>query len=241
MKKSAAILLMSICCFAAAQERQTIAIYMVGTEPWGAKGMYQILGAELAKTISMSERYSTVERNSEILEQMVSEYSYQASGIVDDGQRVSPGRQHGVKYLCMVQVRAVGNTFTVEARLVDLETAKVERIVTEYSGLRSVNEKRLIAQKVAYELIEFESARKQAKQEQIRRARKKKALVSTAVIFDILGAGAIAYGVMENRNLRNHTDNNQYKNAETAEKKRNLAYIAGGALMATGLSIHIFF
>jgi hypothetical protein len=88
--------------------KQTIAVYMAGEEPKGAPGVHHILGGELARTISTSDKYLAVDRTDAILEQLSKEHVYQRSGAVDDDQIKSLGRQLGVQYLCISNINNVG-------------------------------------------------------------------------------------------------------------------------------------
>ncbi|MCL2218800.1 MAG: hypothetical protein FWC23_02655, partial [Chitinispirillia bacterium] len=69
---------------AAEQGKQAVAIYMAGDEPQGAQGVHNIMGGELARVISGSDRYLAVDRTEVILDQLAKEHTYQRSGAVDD-------------------------------------------------------------------------------------------------------------------------------------------------------------
>ena len=74
-----------------------------------------------------------------------------------------------------------------------------------------------------------------------------------AVGFDVLGAGAIGFGIYQDRQVASHKkkydkiDNLQgdfdgaYKKAERSQNMRDIGYIAGGVLLLCGVSLHIFF
>jgi len=76
-----------------------------------------------------------------------------------------------------------------------------------------------------------------------------------AVGLDVLGAGAIGFGVYQNSRVASHKEDydkimqyglqddidRAYKNAERSRDMRNAGYIAGGALLLGGVSLHIFF
>jgi len=70
---------------------------------------------------------------------------------------------------------------------------------------------------------------------------KKNFAFRTAIGFDIAGAGVIAYGLIEHVNLKKHAYDGVYSKAEKSEVIRNTAYIIGGTLLITGISIHIIF
>ena len=82
-----------------------------------------------------------------------------------------------------------------------------------------------------------------------------------AVGLDVLGAGAIGFGIYQNSQAASHKkdykdipkyskDNNltpqsefdsAYKKVESSRDMRNIGYIAGGVLLLGGVSLHIFF
>jgi len=215
--------------------KQTIAVYMAGQEPKGAQGVHHILGGELARTISTSDKYLAVDRTDAILEQLSKEHIYQRSGAVDDDQIKSLGRQLGVQYLCISDINNVGwQSYYLDVRLVDVVSAQIIRTVTANSSLRTPAEMTRVARSIAYELIETEKAKEQHQ-------RKKKTLLTTAISLDVIGLGAIAYGLIENGNMKTHIDSKEFSSAESSQSKRNAAYIAGALILASGVTIHIFF
>ena len=218
-----------------APDKQTVAIYMAGEEPEGARGVHNIMGGELARTLSESDRYLAVDRTEAILDQLAREHIYQRSGAVDDEQIKALGQQLGVQYLCISDINAVGKRYYLDTRLVDVVTAEILRSVTATSTLKHANEMARVARNIALELLEADKTREQ-------RAKRKKIFRYTAIGLDILGAGAFAYGYFyENNNVINEIENNDGPEADRAATRRNVGYIVGGALIATGVSFHIFF
>jgi outer membrane protein OmpA-like peptidoglycan-associated protein len=217
------------------QGRPTIAVYMAGEEPQGAKGAHHILGGELARAISESDKYLAVDRTEDIRNQIAKEHVYQRGGAVDDEQIKELGQQLGAQYLCISNIKDVGKrSYYLDVRLVDVVTAEIKRTVTANSSLKDANEKTRVARDIAFELIETDKAR-------AARKRKKAIFLSTAIGLDALGAGALAYGYFENNNVARHVDSGVYKEADRAATRRNAAYIVGVALIASGVSIHIVF
>jgi hypothetical protein len=76
-----------------------------------------------------------------------------------------------------------------------------------------------------------------------------------AVGLDVLGVGAIGFGIYQDRQVASHKKNydkikeygfqdelnSAYKKAERSRDMRNAGYIAGGVLLLGGVSVHIFF
>jgi hypothetical protein len=215
---------------------------MAGDEPSGAQGAHKVLGGELARTISGSDKYSAIDRTDAILRQLETEMSFQRSGAVSDEQVKALGRQFGVRYLCIADISAVrGNSYYLDARLVDVETAEIQRTATEGSGLKNVSEMIRVARKIAYELVYTDEIRARLRDEEAKRGRVKKIVFCAALGADAIGAGALAYGLYEDYNVGKHSDNGKFAAAENSVKSRNAALIAGGALLLSGISSHIFF
>jgi len=223
-----------MCSLTAAQGKQMIAIYMAGLEPEGVRGVHNVLGGELARIISQSEKYTAVDRTNAIQLQLAREHTFQRSGVVSDDQIKRLGSQLGVEYLCITNISVLGQSYYLDMRLVDVETAEIIRTATATSNLRNANEMKRTAQHIAYNLIESERLR-------VQNERKKKIFFHTAIGADVLGAGLLAYGIYENTNIKKYVDKDKFSSAEKSLTKRNAAYIAGGALLATGITIHILF
>jgi len=75
-----------------------------------------------------------------------------------------------------------------------------------------------------------------------------------AVGLDVLGAGAIGFGIYQNGQAASHKKDysgiqegtkgdfdGAYKKVESSRNMRNAGYIAGGVLLLGGVSVHIFF
>jgi len=223
--------------------KQIVAVYMAGEEPKGAKGVHTVIGGELARVMSESDKYTAVDRTEAILEQLDREHVYQRSGAVDDDQIKAIGHQLGVQYLCISNINPVGKRYYLDTRLVDIVTAEITRSVTATSTLKDADEMTRVGREIALELLEAEKTRKQ-------RLLRKKIFRYTAVGLNVLGAGALAYGYMENNNVVKHTERvddagrGHIRNgpeAERAATRRNAAYVTGMALIASGVTVHIVF
>jgi len=75
-----------------------------------------------------------------------------------------------------------------------------------------------------------------------------------AIGFDVLGAGAIGFGIYQNGRAASHKKDysdiqegtkgdfdEAYKKVKSSRDMRNIGYIAGGVLLLCGVSVHIFF
>ncbi|MDR2578761.1 MAG: penicillin-binding protein activator LpoB [Chitinispirillales bacterium] len=244
--KRVVVILLIVCGLAAAQERRKVAVYMAGNEPYELEGIHNILANEIANVISRSEKYSFIDRTEAILEVMAREHSYQRSRAVSNEEIRSLGRQLGVDYVCVgrINVIASAGNYQLDVRLVNVVTGEA-RIETESGdNFRNVREIRHNARDIAFKLIEYEEAKRlemRRERVEVRRERVKKTFSYTAVGLDIAGAGLLAYGFYENRNVRRLIRDRKFTEAEQAEIRRNAAYIFGGALLATGITFHILF
>jgi hypothetical protein len=216
------------------QGKRTVAVYMAGEEPQGALGAHNILGGELARVLSESDKYTAVDRTEAILEQLDREQVYQRSGAVEDAQIKAIGHQLGVEYLCVSNINAVGKKYYLDTRLVDVVTAEIARSVTATSTLKDANEMSRAGRGIALELLEADKTR-------MERDRRRLFFRGTAISLDVLGVLAFAYGYAENRNVVKQIGKDNGPEADRAATRRNAAYITGGALIASGVSVHIIF
>jgi hypothetical protein len=243
--KKLAIFIAALFIFSAgafAQNKQAVAVYMAGEEPPGAMGVHKVLGGELARTISQSDKYSAVDRTEAILRQLSTEHTFQRSGAVSDEQIMDIGKQFGVQYLCITDISVVkGNSFYLDVRLLNVVSAEIVRTVTMGSQLRNANEMIQAAQKIAYELIETEKVKEQAMREEAKRERFKKGAFYVAIGADVVGAGLVAYGIYEHTKVGKYINDGKYSDAKKSENSRTTALVVGGALLLSGISIHIFF
>jgi len=59
--------------------------------------------------------------------------------------------------------------------------------------------------------------------------------------LDIIGAGLIVYGIIENENVKKNDDKGEFSSAKKSARYRNIAYGVGMAALMSGISLHIFF
>jgi len=221
--------------------KQKVAIYMAGEEPQGAEGVHKVMGGELARVISQSQKYSAIDRTEAILKQLAIEHGYQRSGAVSEEQIKMLGVQLGVKFLCISEISRPGDAYYLDTRLVDVETAELQNSVTATSYLRSTEEKMQVAQKIASELINSDKIKEQSEKERKKRQGKKKAVLFTGIGLEALGAGLIGYGFYRNNDMKRYIKDNRVEDTKSTATIRNASYIAGGVLLLSGISVHIIF
>ena len=155
--KMAVLLFLALCAVAAAQGKDTVAVYMDGAEPKSIPGSFKIFSGELGKAISRSTQYIAVNRSNNILDNLAKELNYALSGAVKDGgaERKKIGKQLGVQYLCVVEVSPVGTTgreFYVTAKLVNVTSAVEVNSATAKGELKEPDNMMALARAIALEL-----------------------------------------------------------------------------------------
>jgi hypothetical protein len=115
--------------------------------------------------------------------------------------------------------------------------------VKDFMGMLAVLDERVPG---AFGKIKIETGIVEAKE-------KKRGSLWVAVGLDFLGAAAVGFGVWQNSEIGSlykdymalTEDNADYKGArektESAVSKRNISYVIGGALLAAGIGVHIWF
>ena len=114
-------------------ERKNMAIYNfsgLGVSPIEA----QVISDRLRSEISKFDTYSIIERG--LMEQILEEQVLQLSGLCDDAScLVEVGQILAVHYMVGGSVSKIGNLFTIEARIIDVESGKVvNSVVEDYNG-----------------------------------------------------------------------------------------------------------
>ena len=129
MKKPLVILLL-LFSFVSAQE--TIAVI-----EFEGKGISQVeasaLSDELEIHLSNFSGYTVVERGK--MEEVLEEQGFQQSGCVSEECAVEVGKMLGTKVIVVGSISKVGSTFSVNAKIVDVETGKIDKTANyKYRG-----------------------------------------------------------------------------------------------------------
>jgi TolB-like protein len=90
-----------------------------------AEALTERLRAELVKL----DRFVVMER--EQMDLLFKEHKFNMIGVVDEEEMVKLGKMIGVKFIVTGSVRKFGETYTVMAKMVDVETAKIIKSTTE--------------------------------------------------------------------------------------------------------------
>jgi tetratricopeptide (TPR) repeat protein len=138
MKKSVmmlTLLLISVFAATAQTPKQSVAVYMAGAEPIAVKGSYKVLGTELAKALSESGKYTSVDRTSDAIKILAAADIFRQDGSVDRDKAKKVGTQLGAQYVCIGTITEVMKSHFLEARLVNVETAEVEKLATNLANV----------------------------------------------------------------------------------------------------------
>ena len=127
-----AFLLLSLTMFS---QQKKVAVYVTGEDA----GINKVLGSKLVSAIARSEEYSAIERTESFLAELSKEQNYQRTGAVDDSELSRLGKQFGVQYICVAAVSDAFNEKYLSARLIDVETAQVERTASSSGAIQSLD------------------------------------------------------------------------------------------------------
>lgn len=147
------ILLIAICLPMMVMAQKKVAVYVTSDDSKVDNAQKEIIGGELVAAIVQTKQYKAVERTADFLQQISKEQGYQHSGNVDDDQISALGKQFGVDYVCVANIIPYKNTYYIQARLIDVETATVQAIARETSTLSNPDELMNTAGMVARALI----------------------------------------------------------------------------------------
>jgi hypothetical protein len=186
--------------------------------------------------------------------------------VVDDRRISELGRHFGIKYVCMVTVTPISGVYKVSARMLNTQTERVKLRGEASGSMSTVDECWRISNTVVEKMLGRRKQEAQTASEPAFTATGGTARADAggsdadrgssgrhigrtifAVSLDVVGALAVAYGIFENNNAKGIVKDakiisgKEYMKAEEAVKMRNAAYIAGAALLASGITIHIFF
>lgn len=127
-----AFLVLSLTMFA---QQKKVAVYVTGEDA----GINKVLGSKLVSAIARSNEFSAIERTESFLAELSKEQNYQRTGAVDDSELSRLGKQFGVQYICVAAVSDAFNEKYLSARLIDVETAQVERTASSSGAMQSLD------------------------------------------------------------------------------------------------------
>lgn len=128
-----------------------VAVYMAETNVDDA--FKKVIGSKLVSAITSTSDYSAVERTQDFLNAIYNEHSFQHSGEVRDSQIVSLGKKYGVRYVVVVDMSEVFDDLFIAARLINIETGKIDKSVEVKGNVESTQQLIDLADKIAQALF----------------------------------------------------------------------------------------
>jgi TolB-like protein len=136
--------------------RLKVAVYVSGAL---SKDKSDVLGDYIVSAFVNSGTYSAIERTEFFLTEINKEQKYQNSGNVDDAQISKLGKQFGVNYVCIINVKQAYGSYYISARLIDVETAEVKSAANKESKFENSDEIRIISEYIITELEKDQKTR----------------------------------------------------------------------------------
>ncbi|MBR5238114.1 MAG: hypothetical protein IKV26_05310 [Paludibacteraceae bacterium] len=108
---------------------------------------------EMVKAIGRQDGYVAFTRHD--IDQIMNEHNFQASGMVSEETRKRLGAMQGVDYVCITKITIDGNSFYLEASLVNIETGQISNPASQFGELRDGSLGRMVdaCEKLAAELV----------------------------------------------------------------------------------------
>lgn len=149
-----ALLAFGITTLVQAQNKQKVAVYVLGTISDNYK---KIISSKAVSRISRSNEYAAVERTEAFIDALTKEQDYQLSGEVRDDQIAELGRRFGARYVAVFEATEVDNTGFISARMIDVESALVAKSVDSSRKIQSLEEWISLTNNVAFRLVSAKS------------------------------------------------------------------------------------
>lgn len=131
--------------------KKKVAVYMTGSD---VQDSYKkVIGAKLVSAITGTNEYAAVERTADFLAALSNEHDFQTSGEVQDSQIARLGQKFGVRYVVVADVSELFEELFVSARLINVETALVEKAFDANAPAESMAQLIDISSKVAKGLL----------------------------------------------------------------------------------------
>jgi hypothetical protein len=133
--KTSAFLLFMILCLPVFGQKLTVVIGAVGEEP--KPGLRKALETQIKAAFVKDGRFTAVTRDEAVLKMLNKEQAYQRGGAVDDSQIRQIGMQSGSRYVCVVEISPLMESYMLSAQFVDIESAKIITMSSVPSALKN--------------------------------------------------------------------------------------------------------
>ena len=111
----------------------------------------------MARLSSSVKEFSVYERNEAFIKAVTREHDFQTSGDVPESQIRKIAAKFGVDYVIVVSAMADENGIYMSARLIDIESGKVEKTVSQDRDKNDNKTLKNLSNNVAYRLINSQS------------------------------------------------------------------------------------
>ena len=158
MKKIVLLFCICLSMSTIAQDKKVAMLETIVTDPEISSLIQNMVRGELTKSISLQPGFSAFTRSD--IDQMINEINFQSSGIVNDDQIAELGEMSGADFICISKVSKDGESYYIEASLINIETGQIENKATDFvesGGISVVNKS---CQKIAKELVGSDVAMK---------------------------------------------------------------------------------
>lgn len=132
------------------QSKEQIAVYVTGSVNDDEK---KVFGTKILAELINSKRYIAVERSDEFVKKLDSELSKQMSGDVVENQITAIGKQFGVQVICVADWTQALGAYSVSARLIEVENARVRALAEESCYIVDLKDLQKISTEVARVLL----------------------------------------------------------------------------------------
>ena len=112
-----------------------VVVGAVGADP--KPGLRKALETQVKAAFVKDGRFTAVTREEAVLAMLDGEQVYQRSGAVDDGQIRQIGVQSGARYVCVLEISPLMNSYMMSAQLVDIESANIINMADVPSALKN--------------------------------------------------------------------------------------------------------
>jgi len=242
-------------CFVAAANATTVAVLEMIISDDKVEMTIQetrFLTDELGKQARLAlpqNGYSILTRDSIL--RLIPEDAEEVERLAQSGA-VEIGRAIKSDYTASSSLSRVGNTLTLKIQLYENKSGiligELVKVSPDFKGLFEI-----IQEKAPDLFLKITEKAEPSIPTNIPVQEKSKTSFWVAVGLDALGVAAICFGLNRNfkgndyydqyqdKNLRRVEQQTAYDNAQKAATTRNILYATGGALLASGIAIHIFF
>lgn len=142
MKKSiVALAVVSLLCSAVfAQPKLKVVVEAVGAEPSQKPNTLTLIKTKVLEAFVRDGHYTAVagSEDQRLIDKIIE--NYMKTGAVDDKQIAALGKRYGASHICAIKSYEVFGTYSLDARLIDIETAVITGIGSTHCDLVNISD-----------------------------------------------------------------------------------------------------